>query len=108
MINLSKDDFGKLEFVGSGTFGKIYTDGVLTYKVYKNQVRTYYDLYSKNPMLKHLLLRYIRFNRLINLSQNIKKSDLISDILLLDDKFGGVVLPFYAGKELYYYLDNFH
>ncbi len=98
MVNISKDELLRLDIIGSGNFGVVYKKDDKAYKVYKDLVKANgYDL-VENPMLKHEFLTIRKCNRLIRLNRRIQNTDLIEELLYIDGKFSGVVMPFYNGK----------
>lgn len=104
MISLRREDLLKLDCIGAGNFGTIYKNGDFVYKVYKEMVKTEYGFLCKNPSLK---LDKIRINRMMRLDRKLKYTDLVKDILFIDGKFGGVVLPYYEGETLVKTKDDF-
>ena len=97
MIKLKRSEVEKFEYVGTGTFGKIYRKDELAYKVYHKKVNDSMHNIFDNPVLKY---RPLKFNRLIKLNKKIEHTDLIDDVLFLDDKFSGIVRPYYDGITL--------
>lgn len=97
MINISKNDINKLEFIGHGGFGKVYKKGDLIYKLYRKTVSTDYGEYVRNPSLKY---HPFKLKRLMNLDKKIIYSDLIKDVIFVDGKFGGVANKYYDGSTL--------
>ncbi|MBR2833417.1 MAG: hypothetical protein IKE75_03185 [Bacilli bacterium] len=96
MINIRSKDLINLQRVGAGNFGTIYKKGDMVYKVYHEMVRTEYGL-RKNPSLK---VDRKHINMMMALDKKLKYTDLIKDVLFVDGKFGGVVLPYYDGDTL--------
>lgn len=105
MVNISKEELYNLEQIDSGNFGTIYKKGDKVYKVYNKTVKTSIHESVKNPMLKHKLISINKLNRLIKLRDNIKNTDLIEDLLYIDNKFNGVIMPYYDGKLFYNIMD---
>lgn len=91
MINLSHFDINNFEFIGYGGFGDIYKHGKYIYKIYRKDVEIF------NPSL---IYRPFKFRKLISVDGEIKYTDLIKDIVCVDGKFAGVVVPFYDGDTL--------
>ena len=104
MINIDKSELSKLQKVSQGNFGSIYRDEDKAYKVYFDDVKTTYGTITSNPMLKKKIIP--RLNRLISLSHRVKNTDLIYDMLYIDGKYSGVVMPYYEGTDLYKLIDN--
>ena len=97
-MNISKEELDNLEKIGSGNFGTIYRYDNQILKVYNDLVKCNgYDL-VRNPMLKHKNSTIKKCNRLINRGKRIQNTDLITDILFLDNIFSGVVMPYYDGQ----------
>ena len=100
MINISKEELDDLEIIDSGNFGIIYKKGNKIYKIYKDEIKT--DNYSmiKNPLLNNKVLTLNKLNKLIGIRHLIKNTDLIENIIYVDNKLSGVVMPYYDGKTL--------
>jgi len=98
MINISKNDVKKLEFIGHGGFGDVYRNGDLIYKLYRKTVPSVHGGVD-NPSLKY---RPLRIKRMISLDKKIKYSDLVKDVIFVDGKFGGVANKYYDGVTLLY------
>lgn len=95
MINLDKSQIRKLEYVQNGGFGVLYKKDNLIYKLYRNKVNCSYSLKVDNPSLRYCPLK---IRRLMRLNDKLLYTDLVQDIIFVDGKFAGVVLPFYDGK----------
>ena len=94
MINLSKKDIEKFELIGQGGFGQIYRKDDKVYKIYREKIKTMMGSVVKNPSLKY---NSIKLNRLINLNNKLKKNNLIENLIFINGKFQGVVMPYYEG-----------
>ena len=97
MVSITRKDLLKLERVGVGNFGTIYKNGDKVYKIYHEKVRTEYDTFRPNPSLK---LDKAKINKYLKLDKKLLYTDLIKDIIYIDGKFSGVVLPYYNGETL--------
>ena len=103
LIFLTDEDIKKYEVIGSGGFGTIYKNGSKVYKIYHEYVYDEFHCQYINPSLKY---RHFKLNRLINLNKKIKKTDLIEDVIFLNNKFSGVVMPYYEGTTLNNIMDK--
>lgn len=101
MINISENELNKLERVGSGGFGSVYKVGDKAYKIYTEYIKTGYDTTRLNPMLKNSSLVLNKMDRLIKINHRIEHTDLIEDTIFINNKFRGVVMPFYNGIRLF-------
>ena len=101
MVNLSSSDLKKLKAYKSGNFATIYINGDKAYKIYNEEVKTDNHYIAKNPVLQHRLRSINKCNRLIRLNRKIQYTDLIEDIIYVDGKFAGVVLPSYDAPLFY-------
>lgn len=97
MVNLDSSELKKLDIIRSGNFGTLYRCGDKVYKIYNPEVKTTEHQLVKNPMLKHRWIVQSKLNRLIALNSKIRNTDLVEDIITIDDRLAGVVLPFYEG-----------
>ena len=98
MISINRNELGNFTRIGSGMFATVYTDYTYTYKIYHRMCVDYNrDLQCKNPSLRY---RPLKINRLMQLDKKIENTDLIKDIINVDGKFGGVLLPYYGGETL--------
>ena len=97
MVNLKKEDIKNFELIGQGAFGKIYKCGDKVYKLYRETVKTTYGSLTKNPSLKY---KVGRLNRLISLNDKLEHNDLIEDLVFVNGKFKGVIMPYYEGTLL--------
>ena len=103
MVSIKSRDLLDLERVGAGNFGTIYKNNDDVYKIYHEKVRTEYDTFHPNPSLK---LNKSRIARYMRLDKKLLYTDLIKDIIYIDGKFGGIVLPYYDGETLIKTLDR--
>lgn len=98
MININKDELNSLDLIGYGCFGVVYRKDDKIYKVYRDEVKNVFKEPTPNPLLKHPTSTIRKLNRLIDLNRKVKHTDLIEDLLYIDGKFYGVVMPYYEGK----------
>jgi len=98
MVNISSNELNELTKMGSGNFGTIYKSDDKVLKIYNEYIKTDTHENIKNPMLRYKLISINRLNKLINLKDKIKNTDLIEDLLYIDNKFNGVIMPYYEGK----------
>ena len=98
MEYITSEQLSEMPRIGIGNFGTIYKSGNKAIKIYNSEVKTDFHGLMKNPVLKHLILTRIKCNRLIELNNNINNTDLIEDLVYVDNHFRGVVLPYYDGK----------
>lgn len=97
MIKIKKSELEQLEKISTGGNGAIYRVGNYIYKIYKPYTKTSYKEEIPNPSLKY---RPLKLHRLMSIDKKIKYTDLVQEIIFVDGKFGGVVLPFYNGQIL--------
>ena len=98
MFSITKEDLKKFEQIGTGKYGRVYridSDSVI--KVYKDTVVDIVEGAIVNPALR---VSKRRIKRIRAKADRVKKTDLASDIVVLDGYFHGYVLPFYDGKTL--------
>ncbi len=98
MVNISKSELEALERVDYGCFGTIYRKDDKVYKVYHEKVKNDFKEPVDNPLLDFPFLTIHKLNRLIRLNSSIKYTDLTEDILYVDNKFAGMVMPYYEGE----------
>lgn len=103
MVSIKSKDLLDLKRVGAGNFGTIYKNGDKVYKIYHQMVRTEYDSFCPNPSLKLDKSRIIKYTKL---DKKLLYTDLVKDIIYVDGKFGGVVMPYYDGETLFKTLDQ--
>lgn len=99
MANITKEELKKFKCINSGGFGTIYEHNGKVYKVYNSDVKTGWD-YVDNPVLKHRSLQQSKIRKMMSLNDRIKYTDLPEDILYVDDKFQGIVMPYYDGETI--------
>ena len=97
MINFTSLDLDKLEKISHGGFGVIYRDGPKAIKIYSTTVKIGYGSVAANPSL---YCNKTKLDRLLKKEKLIKNTDLIQDIVFIDDKYVGVVYPYYDGITL--------
>jgi len=97
MLNITSEEINSLERIGSGSFGTVYFKDNKAYKIYHEMIKIDSYIIEKNPSLK---LREIKIKRLLERSKKLKYTDLIEDIIYVDGKFGGIVMPYYDGETL--------
>ena len=98
MINLNESDIKKLKYINQGTFGMLYQkDDNTAYKIYKDEIKTKYNSYIKNPCLR---IPKSHYDLIKEKSKNIKGTEFFKDLIYIDGRFKGVVIPFYQGETL--------
>ena len=102
MYNITKEEIEKMQILGSGTFGNIYLNNDMVFKVYHDNINAYNTFFGHkdiipNPCLKSSIFKY-EYLKKKNLK--LQYNDLIYDILYINGTFSGVVLPYYKGKTL--------
>ncbi len=99
MINISKSSIDDLEYLGSGVFGSVYKkDNETAYKIYHDEiVERNSGRYLDNPILT---VPKVHFDTLINRGKKLSYSGCIRDLISVDNKFKGVVIPYYEGDKL--------
>lgn len=100
MINISSSEIKKMDKIGSGNFGTAYLYKNKIYKVYHDKVVAIDQLFNTpesipNPSLKYNALKY---NYLKYVNSKLEYTDLIDDVLYIDGKFNGIVMPYYSGE----------
>lgn len=106
MVNIDERQLRDLSKISSGNFGNIYRAGDNVFKVYEPKIKTTVGTLDNNPMLRDSYKVISRLQKLIELNKKVKKTDLITDLLYVDGKFRGVVLPYYDGLELTKVMDK--
>ena len=101
MANITSEYLKNCEVIGSGCFGVVYRRGNKAYKVYREEIKDDFKEPADNPVLTNPGRTFDKLNRLIRLNSLIEYSDLAEDILYVDNKLSGVVLPYYDGKLFY-------
>ncbi len=98
MISITKEELDQYEQLGSGKYGIVYQiNDQVAYKIYKETILGKDGFPMINPVL---CSSKSRLKRLIKKSKELKYTDLIQDIILLDGHFGGVCIPYYPGCTL--------
>lgn len=105
MANITKKELDGYRHINHGGFGTIYEHDGKVYKVYNDDVKTGYE-YVKNPVLKHCLRHINKIRRMIDINGNLVYTDLPEDILYVDDKFKGIVMPFYEGETVLEHIND--
>ena len=97
MLRLKSREIEKYDKLGSGAFGSVYRiDDDLAIKLYHPEVKTLFGGRKANPQLK----KRNRALRIKRIGKDLKHSDLIQDLVYIDDSYAGVVIPFYDGVTL--------
>jgi len=101
-VELKDGYIENLEFIGSGTYGKIYRDKNVVYKLYKKEIRKkFYDYdYDSNPCLHKSIFNNLKLNHLISLSGKIKWGNLVFDRVYMNGEFIGVATEYFEGITL--------
>ena len=100
MVDMSFDDIHNLSesFIDSGTFGTVYKkDNNNAYKIYHERIPNYMKDYVDNPVLT---LPLSRFELLKKRSERLLYTQSITDFIMVNGKFGGVVIPYFDGELL--------
>ena len=100
MINIKSDDIQNYEFISKGNYGSIFRVGDKAYKLYHTYIKDNYGIKYKNPELENQRIKLFKVKHLMKLNKKIKSTDLISDTIYVDNRFKGVVLPYYDGEIL--------
>ena len=88
------------EFISKGNYGSIFRVGDKAYKLYHTYIKDDYGIKYKNPELENQRIKLLKIKHLMKLDKKIKSTDLISDTIYVDNRFKGVVLPYYDGEIL--------
>ena len=94
MLNITSSELKDLETIGYGTFGRVYKKGDLAYKIYHETIVSDIGRLYVNPSI---IYRKRKLNKLMSLDKKLKYTDLIKDVIFVDGKFKGVVIPYYNG-----------
>lgn len=99
MVKITSDDLSNMkdDKVDSGCFGTVYRKDDKVYKVYKPIVKNYFKEPIDNPLLEFPHLTMLKLKRIIAKRKSIEHTDLIEDILFVDNHFAGCVMPYYEG-----------
>lgn len=98
MISITKDELDQYKVLGHGKYGKVYqVDDSIAYKIYYETLPDIDGFAAINPAL---LTSKKTINKLLKRGQNIQYTDLIQDYIVINNRFGGVCIPFYDGKTL--------
>ena len=103
MINISNEEIEKMDRIGSGNFGTTYLYKNKTYKIYHSHVKATNELFNIKEMIKNPSLKYdyIKYNYLKHINAKLEYTDLIDDVLYIDGKFSGIIMPYYSGDTFY-------
>ena len=98
MVTITKEELDKLKKIDHGWYGTIYKkDDNTAYKIYRDEVKNMKKEPIPNPNLTTIRLHY---NLLLQRAEQIKQSGLIKDLIYINGRFKGVVIPFYNGIQL--------
>ena len=101
MFSINDEDLKNYRYLNSGTFGDVYqVNDSTVFKIYKKLILSGEDIYLINPQFYH---KESYYRRIINKGKKLKYSDLITDIVYLNGRFGGVALPYYNGGMMLQY-----
>lgn len=93
----SLNDLKELEYIGSGTFGKVYKDDDKKLKIFHDEIKIDGGWFCKNPALKH---NKIKNWLLIRRNKKILHTDLITDTIHINGMFKGTITKFQSGITL--------
>lgn len=96
-MNIDSKDINNLEYIGSGTFGSVYKNDQNALKIYHDMIKIEFGEAVKNPCLRY---KSKKLNTLLKLNNEIRNTNLISDIIYVDNIFSGVVYPYHEGNTL--------
>ena len=95
MIHISEKDLDSYRNISCGKFGYVYqVDDDTAYKIYIPTLYTSWGGEYKNPALK---FSKKKFERLIKAGKTLQYTDVLNDIIFIDNKFAGISLPYYDG-----------
>ena len=98
MVNFDFKELKDMDYLGRGLFSKVYKkDDNTAYKIYEKYIKTEWGK-IKNPDLRINMLHYYL---LMSRRKNIKGTDLLSDIVYIDNVKYGVVVKPYNGPTLF-------
>ena len=104
VISIRREELESLRKVGSGKFGTVYQkDDDVAYKIYHPTVSTYTGKAVDNPALKHPIGR---LNLLRKKGAKLQYTDVLTDYIYIDGKFGGICIPYYDGVTLDKFMDQ--
>ena len=99
-MHLTSEEFNKLIYIASGTFGSVYHDKNMAYKKYHEYIKENHDFgynITYNPCLKQSMIRL----KLMKYRSNLLiYNQFFTDILYIDNKFCGVCYPLLLGNTL--------
>jgi len=90
------------EYLGSGNFGAVYQYDDYAIKIYHELVKTDFGEYVSNPCLKSKR----NLKRLVMRNSKIKNSNLIFDLLYINNEFKGVVYKYFEAQDLGKVIDS--
>lgn len=111
MYKILSSEINKLEKIGSGNFGTAYRKDDMILKVYHEYVKAYNESFCATEMVRNpdLIYNPIKYEYLKHKNYKLEYTDLISDILFVDGKFKGIVMPYYNGETFKEHLyDDFN
>lgn len=95
MIHISEKDLDSYRNISCGKFGNVYqVDDDTAYKIYIPILYTSWGGEYKNPALK---FSKKKFDRLLKAGKTLQYTDVLKDIIMINDKFAGISLPYYDG-----------
>ncbi len=98
MIQISKEDLKSYREILSGQFGVVYqVNDDYVYKIYNPTLYHSSGHEYKNPALK-MSKKKIRL--LMNAGKSLQYTDVLKDVVFLDNKFAGIALPYYNGGTI--------
>ena len=101
-MNLTENEFKKLIYISSGTFGAVFHNGKTAFKRYHPLVKANSSLgyqLIQNPCLKS---HPLKFKLIKHYQKKLQYTDLNYERLYIDQKFCGICYPYYEGKTLYH------
>ena len=101
-MNLTENEFKKLIYISSGTFGAVFHNGKTAFKRYHTLVKANSSLgyqLIQNPCLKS---HPLKFKMIKHYQKKLQYTDLNYERLYIDQKFCGICYPYYEGKTLYH------
>lgn len=90
----TREEVSDLKYVGKGTYGSVYQKEDKAIKIYHDIL---YKYSMPNPCLK---LHKEKFHRLMKRNSQVKNTNLVENLVFIQDRFAGVSYPFFEGKTL--------